>query len=79
MGRKVLGIRGLIHGKFDSESELAAYLGWSRQQLNKITTGKRRPSLEETYAIAQALGKDFEEVAQIFLLHWVAEGQQDNA
>jgi len=79
MTKKVLGIRGLIHGKYDSESALAEYLGWSRQQLNKITTGKRKPSLEETYALAQALREDFEEVAQIFLLHWSTIRQRDTA
>ena len=70
MSNKVLEIRGLIHGKFDSESAFADHLGWSRQQVNKITTGKRKPSLDETLAIAEALDKDFEEIAFIFLRFW---------
>ena len=70
MAKKVLEIRGLIHSKFDSESDFAQYLGWTRQQLNKITTGKRKPNLKETYILAQALEADFEATAQIFLRHW---------
>ena len=79
MSKKVLEIRGLIHSKFDSESAFAEHLGWSRQQMNKITTGKRKPSLEEAFAISQALGKDFEEIAQIFLRFWSSKEQQGTA
>jgi len=70
MSKKVLELRGLIHSKFNSESEFAEYLGWSRQQLNKITTGKRKPSLEETHVLSKALNKGFEDVAMIFLRFW---------
>jgi len=79
MTKKVLEIRALIHGKFDSESDFARQLGWTRQHLNKITTGKRKPSLDETYAVALALGCDFEEVAKIFLKFWSSKGQQVTA
>ena len=79
MSKKVLEIRGLIHSKFDSESAFAEYLGWSRQQLNKITTGKRMPSLQETFVLSKALDVNFEEMAQIFLKFWSSKEQQNTA
>ena len=77
--KKVLEIRGLIHSKFDSESKFAEHLKWHRQRLNKITTGKKKPDLDETFAIAEGLEMNFEEVAQIFLRYWSSNGQRGEA
>ena len=64
---KVLGLRGMIYSKYDSESALAKELQWSRQRLNKITTGKREPTLGEVQEIANALVVPFMEIAKFFL------------
>lgn len=67
MAGKIKELRGLIYGKFDSESDMARVLGWPRQKLNKITNGIKEPDIKELNAIANALEKTVGELAQIFL------------
>ena len=64
---KILALNGLIHSKFDTESKMAEYMGWSKQKLNKITNGDKEPDLFEVQDIANALDSSFMTVAQIFL------------
>ena len=64
---KVLGLRGLIYSKYECESALAKVLQWPRQKLNKITTGKREPTLGEVHELAVALDVPFMDVAKFFL------------
>ena len=64
---KDLQLSGLIHSKFDSESAMANAMGWSRQRLNRITTGKKVPDLFEVDDIANVLDTSFVSVAHIFL------------
>ncbi len=66
---KNLQLNGIIHSKFESETKMAAEMGWSKQRLNKITNGKRVPDLFEVNAMAEALDSSFNDLAQIFL-HW---------
>ena len=47
--------KGLIYSKFDSEAALARELKWTKQKLNRITTGKREPSVSDIKALAEAL------------------------
>ncbi|MCL1808226.1 MAG: helix-turn-helix domain-containing protein [Clostridiales bacterium] len=75
MADKILALRGLIYGKFDSETAFAKRLGWSRQRLNKITSGKSKPDIDEVFIIAQGLEEDFETVAQVFLQYWSPKRQ----
>lgn len=65
--KKVMELRGLIYGKYDSEAALAADLGWSRQRLNKITSGMKEPDLEEVAELAGKLDQSVEDIVQIFL------------
>lgn len=64
---KILALSGLIHSRFDTESKMAAYMGWSRQRLNKITNGDKDPDLDDVRSISDALNVPFMTVAQIFL------------
>ena len=64
---KILGLRGLIYKKFDSQSTFAAHLGWSRQRLSAITCGKRIPSIYEAYDIAQGLEVSLDKIAHVFI------------
>ena len=64
---KNLQLNGMIHDKFSNESAMAAYLGWSRQHLNNITTGKKLPNLFEVNVMAKALGVEFMKVARFFM------------
>ncbi len=73
---KVVELRGLIYGKYDTESQLANELGWTKQRLNIITTGRREPSLEEVEALAQKLDKSVEDMVYIFLRHKSPNGQR---
>ena len=66
---KIIELRGLIYGKYETESKLAQDLGWTKQRLNVITTGKREPDLEEVEALAEKLGKPVGEMVYIFLRH----------
>ena len=60
-------IKSMIYGKFDTEKDCADAMGWPRQRLNKITTGKKEPSVSEVVAFAHVVDKSVEYVANIFL------------
>lgn len=64
---KNLALRGMIYSKFETEADMASALGWSKQRLNKITNGKKEPSLFDVRDMSNVLGTSFDEVAQIFL------------
>ena len=64
---KNLALNGLIHSKYESQSQLAEALGWPRQRLNKLVNGDKEPDLDEVKALSDALGEDLEHVAYIFL------------
>lgn len=79
MAGKIKELRGLIYSKFDSESEMANFLGWPRQRLNKITNGIKEPDIKELNQLAEALGKSVGDIAQIFLNRESPNGQQSNS
>lgn len=60
-------LRNMIREKFRSEAECARKMGWSRQRLNKITTGKKIPDIVELNCIAAVLERDADELLHIFL------------
>ena len=66
---KVSEIRGLIYSKYNTETQLANELGWSKQRLNAITNGVREPDMDEVVALADKLDKPAEEIFLIFLRH----------
>ena len=57
----------MITDQYKTESQAARALGWSRQRLNRITTGRKEPDLKEVDAIAKLLNKSLGEIAAIFL------------
>lgn len=79
MATKVKELRGLIYSKYDSESELAEKIGWSRQRISKITNGVKEPDIDEIAALSKALGKSVGEIAEIFLRYKSPNGQQNSA
>lgn len=72
---KIVELRGLIYGKYETETQLAKELGWTKQRLNLITNGSREPDLEEVVALAGKLNKSVEEMIYIFLRHKSPNGQ----
>lgn len=60
-------LKSYIYEKFDSQSECAEALGWTRQKLNRIVLEQSMPSLEDTQSLARVLEKPIEEVASLFL------------
>ena len=60
-------IKGYIYAKFKSEAECARKLGWNRQKLNRITTGKSLPSITELNELANVLEEDSSTLLHIFL------------
>ena len=73
---KIIELRGLIYGKYESETQLAQELGWTKQRLNVITTGRREPNLEEVEARASKLDKPVGDMVYIFLRHKSPNRQQ---
>ena len=70
MTQKILELRSLIYGRFDSETAFAEHIGWSRQRLNKITTGRKEPHVTEVLEIAEGLDADVSVIVNIFLRFW---------
>ena len=66
----------IIRNKFRSEAECARKIGWSRQRLNKITTGNKVPDVDELNRIASAVERNPEELLHIFLAQKSTNGQQ---
>lgn len=73
---KNIELRGLIYGKYESETQLANELGWTKQRLNVITTGRREPNLEEVQALAEKLDKSVGDMVHIFLRYKSPNRQQ---
>lgn len=67
MSHYVDELRSKIYGKYKSEAEFARSLGWSRQKLNKLTTGKKMPDIEELNQLSSGLGIEVGELIHIFL------------
>jgi transcriptional regulator with XRE-family HTH domain len=79
MEGKVMQLRGLIYGEFNSESDFARRLGWSRQKLNKITNGVKEPDITELNEMSKLLNKTVGDLAQIFLERKSPNRQQSNS
>ena len=60
-------LKSLIYREFDTEKACAEHMGWTSQRLNKISTGKKEPSVSEVIAFARAVNRPVDYVAQIFL------------
>lgn len=64
---KVRELCSLIHAVYDSESQFATAIGWTKQRMNRITNGVKEPDLSEVAEIADGLRQPFEKIAYIFL------------
>ena len=73
MERKISELRSLIYGKFDSQTEFAEHLKWSKQRLSKVTSGKKEPSISEISDIAEGLGVEISVLVPIFVQYWTEE------
>ena len=69
-------LKGLIYSKYGKETELAKHLDWSRQKLNKLTTGRKMPDLEELNSLSIALDEPVDKLIHIFLRSKSPNGQQ---
>lgn len=56
-------VKRMIRRKFKTESACAEALGWSKQKLNKYTTGKSEMNIKALWELCQALEADPEELA----------------
>ncbi len=64
---KVNEFRGAVYSRFPDASAFADKLGWNRQKLSYIMTGKRVPRLSDIQEMATALNMDVCCVASFFL------------
>lgn len=62
-----MGLRGLIYGKYKSQTAFATHIGWSKQKLSKIINGAQEPTVRDIGDMAAALDKPLGEIAEIFL------------
>lgn len=76
MAGKVKAFRGLIYSTFDSETEFARALGWTRQAVNKLSNGNKQPNLSEIDAMAKVLNVSELELMHIFLANSSPNGQR---
>lgn len=60
-------LNGIIHNRFHSQTEMASFMGWPRQRLNKILNRRMEPSIKDVCSIATALRMKFEDVAHFFM------------
>lgn len=58
----------IINAKYRSEAEFARAMGWSRQKMNKITTGKQLPDIAELNSMAEMLDVGTTDLLRAFLL-----------
>jgi len=63
-------VKALILEKYGTESEFARHLGWTRQQLNRYTTSKRLPGLQQLERMATGLDVPLGDLALLFLDQW---------
>ena len=63
-------VKALILEKYGTESEFASHLGWTRQQLNRYTTSKRLPGLQQLERMATGLDVPLGDLALLFLDQW---------
>lgn len=76
MAGMVYELRGAIYSRFRNEAECARAMGWNRQKLSKITTGRKEPDVEEIVQLANTLGISLESMVNIFLRNKSPNGQQ---
>lgn len=74
---KIRPLRILIYEKFDSESQMAENMGWSKQKLNRITNGIKEPTIQELSCMCKCLDKSISELALIFLEAELSNGDND--
>lgn len=66
---KNLELCGLIYGKFPSVAAFSRTLGFSRQRMQTIVSGRTDPSIEDVVAIANGLNEPVDKIIDIFLRH----------
>lgn len=64
---KVRELKALIYKKYDTEAEFARAIGWPRQRLNKITSGRKEPTISEVNEISVGLDEPVQQIASFFL------------
>lgn len=66
----------MIQKGYKSQAEMARKIGWSRQKMNKITTGRQKPDITDLNLLANALGCEVIVLLNIFLQQESTNGQQ---
>jgi len=47
--------RGMVYSTFHNAASMAREMGWEKQKLHRIMTGKQEPSVSELHELAAAL------------------------
>ena len=71
-----MAFRGIIHTLYKNEADCARELGWDRRKLNKITTGRKVPTIDELDELARVLNSSIGELAPYFLTNKSPNEQQ---
>lgn len=67
MANRIMGLDSLIHGQFPSQAAFARHIGWHKQKINNIVSGKMTPSIEDVQTIANGLGVPIMMIMKFFL------------
>lgn len=67
MANRNMELDSLIHGQFPSQAAFARHIGWHKQKINRIVSGKMMPSIEDVQTIAEGLGVPSMAVMKFFL------------
>ncbi len=67
MSMPVNELRSMISTRFQSEAEFARAMGWSKQKMNKITTGKQLPDISELNKMSEMLDVGAPVLLRVFL------------
>ena len=64
---KNMALNGMIHSKYQHESDMAKAMNWPKQRLNKITNGNKVPDLSDLEKMAKALDSSVMALVPLFL------------
>lgn len=71
-------LKRLVRKKFKTESACAEALGWTKQKLNRITTGAVMPNIRTAAELAKALNADEGEVCGLILQVWHSRKRKED-
>lgn len=61
------GLRGRVYDRYVTAADMARQMGWGRQKLHRIMSGKQIPTVADLADLSRALESPIGEIAHLFL------------